>query len=179
MKTIARFFFLLSFFSCSSQLKHNNDQKDIYISIFEKIINDSNYHRYQYGNEQVIISVLFYNIGVDNFMLVGPVPYYSEKYSRGYIESDHFLLQYIGINDSLANVFLPLTDLKTDYPINGYTDDHVPMEWDVPAKTYLIHGKDSISVFQPDKVHSGLLERKLQENGQYWLPPPPPSLKGN
>ena len=145
-----------------------------YDSLFSLVVEQFDTLQYKHDNKHVILNVIFYDLDGVNFLEVSQKPYYSQRFSRGYFEYERkFLIQYGGINDSLAKQYIPLNELKTEYPIEGY-QSKFDIDWDVPERTYILFGKDSIKRFQVSKEHYDRLYKKLEEEGMVLIPPPLP-----
>ena len=129
------------------------------IPLLDNILDSVYLNQYkQDNNKHVILGVFFYTIDTSNFLIIGPVPCV-QRYSKSYLEYKNYLIDYIGIDDSVARIVLPINKMKTDYPIEGYINfiDCPKIHWDVEAKTYFICGKDSLILYYPDKEHERIL----------------------
>ena len=159
---------------CCTNAKNVRNESVDSIPLLDNVLDSVYFSKYKLNNKHVILCVFSYTIDSNKFLFIGPVPCI-HKNSKSYLEYKGYLLDYIGIDDTVANIVLPLNKFKTDYPIVGYVNyyDHSDIHWDVKGKTYLIHGKDSLTLFHPDKEHERILLDILLKTGLF-VPPPPP-----
>ena len=170
--------FCIGFSCCCNRTGNKEVDKESltskYDSLFRFVVEQFDTIQYKHDNKYVILKVVFYDMDGMNFLKVGKVPYYSQKFSKGYFEYERkFLIEYGGINDSLANQYIPLSELKTEYPIEGYQSEY-DSDWDYREKIYILYSKDSIKQFEVTYEHYNRLYKKLEEAGMVLLPPPPP-----
>lgn len=163
---------------CSNRAKREIGKENLtskYDSLFVLIIEQFDTIKHKHGNKHIILNVVFYNLNDTNFLKVGKRPFYSQRFSRGYFEYEgKFLIEYGGINDSLAKSYIPLNELRTQYPIEGYQSEF-DIDWDYPERTYILFDNDSVERFQASKEHCDRLCKKMEEEGMVLIPPPPPS----
>jgi hypothetical protein len=143
-------------------------------SLFRFVVEQFDTLQYKRNNKYVILNVVFYDMDGVNYLEVVPRPFYSQRFSKGYFEYERkFLIQYGGINDSLANQYISVQDLKTEYPIEGYESEDNDLDWDYPEKTYILYDKDSIVQFRISYEHYDRLYKKLEKKGMVLVPPTP------
>ena len=167
-------------FCTNSQSKSKSGCDNICIPLLDNVLDSVYLSQYKRDNKNVILGVFFYTIDTNKFLIIVPFPCI-HYYSKSYLEYKNYLIDYAGVDDSVANMILPLHKFKTVYPIEGYIswDDYQGTHWDVEGKTYLIHGKDSLTLFYPDEEHERILLDMLIKEGLFVPPPPPVDLPLN
>ena len=158
---------------CTNAKTVRNESVDS-IPLLDNVLDSVCLSKYKENNKHVILCVFFYSIDTNKFLCIGPAPCI-HKNSKNYLEYKNYLIDYIGIDDTVANIVLPLNEFKTNYPIEGNIscNDLPYMLWDIEPKTYLICGKDSLTLFYPDEEHNRILWDIFLKTGLL-VPPPPP-----
>ena len=160
---------------CCNNAKNKDRCDNICIPLLDNVLDSVYLSKYkQDDNKNIIVLVFFYAIDTNKFLIIGPAPCI-HSLSKSYYEYKNYIIDYVGVDNTVVNIVLPLDRFKTEYPVEGYIscNDLPYLLWDVEPKTYLIHGKDSLTLFNPDKEHKRILWDIFEKKG-FWVPPPTP-----